>query len=75
MQANCSIRKFDRLLVWKIARLGRDLLKVISTVYELADLGLTIVPLKSQTGPVNTAMPAALGDSGLVRGDGERGAQ
>jgi len=29
---------------------------VISTVYDLADLGITIVPLKSQTGPVNTAM-------------------
>jgi len=28
----------------------------ISTVYELADLGVTIVPVKSQTGPVNTAM-------------------
>jgi hypothetical protein len=26
------------------------------TVYELADLGVTIVPVKSQTGPVNTAM-------------------
>ena len=30
--------------------------EVISTVYELADLGVTIVPVKSQTGPVNTAM-------------------
>jgi hypothetical protein len=30
--------------------------EVISTVYELADLGITIVPLKSQTGPINTAM-------------------
>jgi DNA invertase Pin-like site-specific DNA recombinase len=29
---------------------------VITTVYELADLGITIVPLKSQTGPVNRAM-------------------
>jgi len=31
----------------------RDL---INTVYELADLGITIVPLKPQTGPINTAM-------------------
>jgi putative DNA-invertase from lambdoid prophage Rac len=30
--------------------------EVIGTVYELADLGVTIVPVKSQTGPVNTAM-------------------
>ena len=30
--------------------------EVISTVYELADLGVTIVPVKSQTGPVKTAM-------------------
>src|SRR5256885_8525117 len=30
--------------------------EVISTVYELADLNVTIVPVKSQTGPVNTAM-------------------
>jgi DNA invertase Pin-like site-specific DNA recombinase len=29
---------------------------VITTVYELADHGITIVPLKSQTGPINTAM-------------------
>ena len=30
--------------------------EVISKVYELADLGVTIVPVKSQTGSVNTAM-------------------
>jgi len=35
---------------------SRDMRDVIATVYELADLGITIVPLKSQTGPVNTAM-------------------
>src|SRR3989442_834698 len=29
---------------------------VITTVYELADLGITIVPPKSQTGSINTAM-------------------
>src|SRR5579859_5153382 len=56
MRKDATLRKFDRLLVWKVSRLGRDMREVISTVYELADLGITIVPLKSQTGPVNTAM-------------------
>lgn len=56
MKRDASQRKFTRLLVWKVSRLGRDMREVISTVYELADLGVTIVPVKSQTGPVNTAM-------------------
>jgi putative DNA-invertase from lambdoid prophage Rac len=56
MRKDAALRRFDRLLVWKVTRLGRDMRDVISTVYELADLGITIVPLKSQTGPVNTAM-------------------
>jgi len=29
---------------------------VINTVYELADHGVTVYPLKSQTGPINSAM-------------------
>jgi site-specific DNA recombinase len=56
MKRDASQRRFTRLLVWKVGRLGRDMREVISTVYELADLGVTIVPVKSQTGPVNTAM-------------------
>ena len=56
MKRDASLRRFTRLLVWKVSRLGRDMREVISTVYELADLGVTIVPVKSQTGPVNTAM-------------------
>jgi putative DNA-invertase from lambdoid prophage Rac len=56
MKRDASQRKFTRLLVFKVSRLGRDMREVISTVYELADLGVTIVPVKSQTGPVNTAM-------------------
>ena len=28
----------------------------ISTVYELSDLGVTVVPVKSQTGPINSTM-------------------
>lgn len=56
MREDAALRKFGRVLVWKVTRLGRDMRDVITTVYELADLGITIVPLKSQTGPVNTAM-------------------
>ncbi len=51
--------QFDELI--ETARAGdhaRDLVRihVITTVYELADLGITMVSLRSQTGPVNTAM-------------------
>jgi DNA invertase Pin-like site-specific DNA recombinase len=49
MKRDATLRKFDRLLVWKVSRLGRDIREVISTVYELADLGITVVPVKSQT--------------------------
>ena len=30
--------------------------EVIGTVYELADLGITVVPIKSQTGPINSTL-------------------
>ena len=30
--------------------------EVISTVYELSDLGVTVVPVKSDTGPINSTM-------------------
>jgi DNA invertase Pin-like site-specific DNA recombinase len=56
MKRDAAARKFDRLLVWKVSRLGRDMREVISTVYELADLGITVVPVKSQTGAISTAM-------------------
>ena len=56
MKCDAALRKFDRLLVWKVSRLGRDMREVISTVYELADLGITVVPVKSQTGPINSTM-------------------
>src|SRR5262249_50911033 len=45
MKRDAAQRKFDRLLVWKVSRLGRDMREVISTVYELADLGITVVPI------------------------------
>ena len=56
MKRDAALRKFDRLLVWKVSRLGRDMREVISTVYELADFGVTVVPVKSQTGPINSTM-------------------
>ena len=56
MKRDAAARKFDRLLVWKVSRLGRDMREVISTVYELADLGVTVVPIKSDTGPITSTM-------------------
>ena len=56
MKKDAALRKFDRLLVWKVSRLGRDMREVISTVYDLSDLGITVVPVKSQTGPINSTM-------------------
>jgi DNA invertase Pin-like site-specific DNA recombinase len=47
MKRDAAQGRFTRLLVWKVSRLGRDMREVISTVYELADLGATIVPVKS----------------------------
>jgi putative DNA-invertase from lambdoid prophage Rac len=56
MKRDAAARKFDRLLVWKLSRLGRDMREVIATVYELADLGVTVIPVKSQTGPITSTM-------------------
>jgi DNA-binding transcriptional regulator YiaG len=56
MKPDAAMGKFDRLLVWKVSRLGRDMREVISTVYELADLGITVVPVKSQIGPISSTM-------------------
>lgn len=56
MKRDAAGRRFDRLLVWKVSRLGRDMREVISTVYELADLGVTVIPIKSQTGPITSTM-------------------
>jgi putative DNA-invertase from lambdoid prophage Rac len=56
MKRDAALRKFDRLLVWKVSRLGRDMRQVITTVYELSDLGISVIPIKSQTGPISSAM-------------------
>ena len=56
MKRDGAERKFDRLLVWKVSRLGRNMREVIDTVYELADHGVTVFPVKSQAGPINSSM-------------------
>ena len=56
MKRDAAARKFDRLLVWKVSRLSRDMREVIATVYELADLGVTVFPIKSQTGPIASSL-------------------
>jgi putative DNA-invertase from lambdoid prophage Rac len=56
MKRDAAERKFDRVLVWKVSRLGRDMREVIATVYDLADHGVTVFPVKSQTGPINSTM-------------------
>jgi site-specific DNA recombinase len=45
MKLDAAQRKFDRLLVWKVSRLGRDMREVISTVYELGDFQIIVVVL------------------------------
>ncbi len=44
MKHDAAARKFSRLLVWKVSRLSRDMREVIDTVYQLNDLGVTVVP-------------------------------
>src|SRR5262249_41279777 len=56
MKRDAATHKFGRLLVWKVSRLGRDMREVISTVYELADLGITVIPIKSQAGPITSTL-------------------
>ena len=56
VKKDAALRRFDRLLVWKVSRLGRDMREVISTVYGLSDLGITVIPVKSETGPINSTM-------------------
>jgi DNA invertase Pin-like site-specific DNA recombinase len=56
MKCDAAARKFNRVLVWKVSRLGRDMREVICAVYELADLGTTVIPVKSATGPITSTM-------------------
>ena len=56
LRREAAARKFNRLLVWKVSRLGRDMREVIATVYGLADAGIEVFPVKSQTGPINSTL-------------------
>jgi putative DNA-invertase from lambdoid prophage Rac len=56
MKRDAAGRKFDRLLVSKVSRLGRNIAEVIATVYELADSDVTVYPVKSQAGPINSTI-------------------
>jgi DNA invertase Pin-like site-specific DNA recombinase len=56
MKRDAAERKFERVLVWKVSRLGRDMREVIATVYDLADHGVSVFPVKSQTGPINSTI-------------------
>ncbi|MCI0723816.1 MAG: recombinase family protein [Acidobacteria bacterium] len=56
MRRDAALRKFDRLLVWKVSRLGRNMREVLDAVHELAEQGVTVFPIKSQVGPVTSAM-------------------
>ena len=56
MKRDAAGRKFDRLLVWKVSRLGRNMREVINSVYELSDHGVTVFPVKSQTGAMNSTL-------------------
>jgi len=61
MKRDAAARKFDRLLVWKVSRLDLDVREVISTVYELADVGITVIPVKSATGPISSTTASCCG--------------
>ncbi len=39
-----------------MSSLGRDMPKVIATMYELADLGVTVVPIKPQAGAITSML-------------------
>jgi hypothetical protein len=73
MRKDAALRRFERLLVWKVTRLGRDMRDVISTVNELADLGITIVVLQDRhvyarfCGEPSTSLPLMWPTSRFLR--------
>ena len=56
MKRDAAAKRFQRLLVWKVSRLGRNMREVIESVYELAECGVTVFPVKSQVGPIGSTM-------------------
>ena len=51
------MRKGDRLLVWKLDRLGRNLLHLINTVHDLTTRGIGFQVLTGHGASINTATP------------------
>jgi DNA invertase Pin-like site-specific DNA recombinase len=56
MKRDAAAKRFDRLLAWNVSRLGRSMREVIESVYELAECGVTVFPVKSQVGPIGSTM-------------------
>jgi DNA invertase Pin-like site-specific DNA recombinase len=52
-----ALRKGDRLLVWKLDRLGRNLRHLINTVHDLTTRGVGFQVLTGQGASINTATP------------------
>ena len=52
-----ALRKGDRLLVWKLDRLGRNLRHLINTVHELTARGIGFQVLTGHGASINTATP------------------
>ena len=52
-----ALRKGDRLLVWKLDRLGRNLRHLINTVHELTARGVGFQVLTGHGASINTATP------------------
>jgi hypothetical protein len=73
MKRDAAARKFERLVVWKVSRLGRNVREVINTVHELADHGVTVYPhqIPNRTDQFSHGQ-ATVGDSSVVRRNGER---
>ncbi len=52
-----ALRKGDRLLVWKLDRLGRNLRHLINTVHDLTTRGVGFQVLTGHGASINTATP------------------
>jgi DNA invertase Pin-like site-specific DNA recombinase len=52
-----ALRKGDRLLVWKLDRLGRNLRHLINTVHDLTTRGIGFQVLTGHGASINTATP------------------
>ena len=68
MRKDAALRKFERVLVWKVTRLGRDMRDVITTVYELADLYHDRPAEVPDRAREHGHWPPAMGHPSMVRG-------